>query len=307
MRVGLAEAKAYAGAGKYALGRQMGEALGSRAGELGQNALRAEALELVGRTASATRDWGAAVLALKQAVWAAEAARADEIKARAQVGLVYASGELGAFGEAHDWGAYAAASARRLGSGGGVEASRLSAEGWAYFREGKRDEAIDFLRRSLAEAERSQGLSPEALGLVYNRLGNVLAERRQFDEALSFLKREETLLVRSLGAGHPALVPNLNDTAALLLDRRRFGEAIVLLERARGLSNDAGLAPSVFTLANLGDAYEGLGRDAEAFEHYERASRLAESAPSPQAWLVAVPRAPPRPCSRAPCDSRASR
>jgi tetratricopeptide (TPR) repeat protein len=288
VRAELATAKAYVGAGKYDLGRQMGEALGRRAAEVGSNALRAEALELVGRTASGTRDFGAAVPALKQAVWAAEAARADEIKARAEVGLVYAAGELGAFDDAHDWGAYAAASARRLGEGGAIEASRLSAEGWAYFRQGKHDEAVDFLRRSLAAAERSQGLSPEALGLVYNRLGNVLAERQRFDEALAFLKREETLLARSLGPGHPALVPNLNDTAAILLDRRRYDEAIALLERARGLSGDAGLAPSVFTLANLGEAYEGLGRNAEAFDLYERASRLAEGVPSPQAWLVAV-------------------
>ncbi len=288
LRADLAAAGAYLRSGKYRFARELAGSALEQARRLDRAPQRAEALELRGRAESLLGDFGAAAATFKQAARAASEARADGVEARARLGLAFVFGELGQFEAAHDWADYAGALARRLPDAEFVEVDRLSTDGWAFFREGKYERAAASLREALAAAGRWREPNPEALALLHNRLGSTFGAQRRFDEALENFEREDALVAEAFGAEHPERARNFVDRANALLAAKRYEEAAGLLARALALGVAAGF-PQAVALANLGEAYEGLGRHREAFEHYDRAAAAAKGAASPPpAWVLGV-------------------
>ncbi|HEU4404338.1 MAG TPA: serine/threonine-protein kinase [Polyangiaceae bacterium] len=286
LRADLSAAGAYLSSGKYRFARELSGSALEQARRLGHPALRAEALELRGRAESQLGDFGAAAATFKLAARAAGEARAEGVEARARLGLAFAFAELGQFEAAHDWADYAGAFAKRLPDAEAVEVERLSIDGWTFFREGKFDRAAAALREALAASGRSREANPETLALLYNRLGNILGSLRRVDDALKHLEREDELITSTLGAEHPERARNFADRANVFLATKRYEEAISLLVRAVALGPGDGSRHAI-ALANLGEAYEGLGKYHEASEHYERARAIVAASPS-QTWLLAA-------------------
>ncbi len=283
----LAAARANEQKGEYQVARELAGASFDKAARVGHLPLQAEALEQRGRAESQLGDYVAAAASFEQAARGAVDARAEGVEVRARLGLAFALSELGTFDGAREQLGRAKVLAAKQPGAEALEVELLSVEGWAFFRESKYERAAATLRKALAASARSPAPNPAELALLHNRLGSTLGALRHFDEALGHLKREDEIASAAFGPDHPAVSRNLSDRGFVLLEMRRYDEAVAVLTRSLAFRPGAGTHRTVAVL-NLAEAYEGLGRYAEALEWYEQALRIAVGASMTPDWIIAL-------------------
>jgi tetratricopeptide (TPR) repeat protein/predicted Ser/Thr protein kinase len=248
----------------------------SEARALHLEALRTEALIIIGRLRDASGAYPAAEESLLEGAALALAQGLDALVAEANIELMMVIGSrMRRFGEARRWEKLAWASIARSGlSGQDPEARLLNVAGNVAAWEQSHDRALELYKRALTLRERLHG--PEHI-LVADVLHNLAAESAYAnlpEDALVHARRALAIRERLLGPEH-------QDTAAsvdlLGIVVRRFGQvdqALALAERAVSLGERTHPPDHPFEavfLVNLGLARGDVGDFRGAEEATERA------------------------------------
>ncbi|MFO0576281.1 MAG: serine/threonine-protein kinase [Polyangia bacterium] len=326
LRRSLAHGYALDQAGRFSAGLEVAERAAAAASAVPYRPLVAEALLLHGLLASHAGRAKQAESVLLAAITTAEPARHDEVAARAWVELLDtirvlkpADSQLGE--------ALATAAVERFGGGAALRAQLLDrigslrlvqgqyAEAASSFRAaleragddrlapeilghlavalghlGKSDEKLAALRRALAIQEELLGPQHPLLGELIERLGDALADRREFAESESMYRRALAVRESGLEPTDPRIAESLADLALLLYDMERSAAALPLLHRALQI-NERAFGPEhpdvAAVLDDLGLVLQSLDQMQEARQRFERALTIRVKALGPEHPLVA--------------------
>ena len=150
LRVRLAEARALFDSGQFKPALERTRALADDTLRVHYRPLQAEVLELRGALEEKAGDLTGSEASLKQAVWAAEAGRHDEVLASASARLVRSAMLQAHFAQGREWAEHARAVLERLGGNDRIEAFITNALGAIFMREDRTSEALETFRRVLA-------------------------------------------------------------------------------------------------------------------------------------------------------------
>ncbi|HEX7184698.1 MAG TPA: serine/threonine-protein kinase [Thermoanaerobaculia bacterium] len=274
----LSRAKALRAAGRFQKGVEVARTVAARSAKVAYPPLRAEALFVQGDLEERAGEFDAAEKTLREAVWSAEAAVFDEVKAAAAIKLLRVNGEnLGRFEPAHEWGRFAAASIERLGGEPSLKAEYLNQLGVVYEEEGKYPQALARQRESLEIRRRLPGISKAELAASIADFGVVLFQIGRYPEALASFEEALALQKDELGAQHPEVGSTLNRIGGVLYTQGRYEESVVRLREALAI-REAALGPVhrlvADTLNNLANSLDLLTRYEEALACYQRALEI---------------------------------
>ena len=266
-RTQLATARARLGAGKYKDGLAQAEGVAPIAQQLGYRPLVAETQALIGELRFKAGDYQGADRAWRDALYAAEEARLDELKSRVAVELANVTVDLHGFADAHEWMRFAEAMVRRTGGSGELQVDLWVQIALVYFRESRYPEAEVAARKAIALAAQTPSDNVLARAAAYRTLGDVLKYEGQYDEGLHLLDQARALTESVLGPEHP-------DVAAILRKEvdayamKHDGAAALALGKRVLLLLQKSLPPEHLQIAqthtNLAEALGILGRYDEA-------------------------------------------
>src|SRR5207248_788626 len=141
--------------------------------------------------------------AWRDALYAAEEARLDELKSRVAVELANVTVDLHGFADAHEWMRFAEAMVRRTGGTGQVQVDLWVQIALVYFRESRYPEAEAAARKAIVLAAQTPPENRLGRAAAYRTLGDVLQYEGQYDEGLQLLDKARTLTESVLGPEHP--------------------------------------------------------------------------------------------------------
>ncbi len=276
----LAEAHALLQAGKYQPGLAVAEPEVLEAAAIGYRPLSAEALALAGKLRFKAGDYQGADRGWKEAVWAAEEARLDEVKSAVAIRLADVSVDLHGYDRAHEWLRYAEAAMKRIGAAGPLKVDLGISTAMVSFRESHYAEAESAARRAVALAERVLAPNDLQRAAAYRTLGDVLKYEGQYADGLALLEKARVIDSEVLGAEHPEVAAILRkqiDVYSLQHDGKRGLElgrrVLAMLEKSlppghlQIAQTHTNLAES---LGLLGRYEEALGEEKQALPTYQR-------------------------------------
>ena len=266
-------------AGHYGAALVEAEAIANEADELGLHDVAAVAHLLVAELQDKLDDLESAALAARSAVWAADAAGNDRVRAEAATWLVSLGGKQHDITSGHEWARTGRALVTRLEEPIALRAMLADHEATLMHHAGRLEDSVR--RRSEALELRAQYLPDDDLVLAathYN-LAKTLGDLDRLDEALESLERVLAIRIAALGEQHPAVARAHNSIAGVLTDLGRFPEAIAHTEKAIAIGTDS-LGPEHPFVA---DVYVHLGNvlaqgsdPLSSVPHYERAIEIFE-------------------------------
>jgi serine/threonine-protein kinase len=240
----------------------------------GHAPLSAEALELRGRILAELGSKDSEPV-MEEAVWTAEAARHDEIKAQAAISLIYITGWLGTqYAVAEKWGRLSAASLDRIG---GHERQHVWLEkhmGNLYERQGRNEEALSRYKQALVIADRALGPDDSDLMRLENDFGTILTTMERWAEALAHNDRALAIGRKVLGPEHPEIAMYLSNRAEVFNGLGRGREAREAASRAMAIWEKQLPRDHLFlsySLTAIGQSYLREGKPASALAPLERA------------------------------------
>nr|WP_228531178.1 MULTISPECIES: serine/threonine-protein kinase [Myxococcaceae] len=293
LRQSLAQARALWAAGRYKAGVEAVRPLEKEAEALGYLPVRAEVLLQLGQLEEGFGNAEAGERAMKRAVWTAEEAHADELRAEALTALTSLLGYNAARApEAHDTFESGRALLARLRTGGRLLAELYSAHGLALSSEGRFAEAERAQREALVAAERSLGPESPEVGVVLRRLSNTLSAQGRHAQTLPVLQRALGIFRAALGGEHPRVGSTLVNLGTTYSELGRRDEALATLREGLGILERT-LAPKhpfmPKALDALGTALWKAGRHEEALVQLQKALSASEAARGPNHPDVAQP------------------
>jgi serine/threonine-protein kinase len=281
LRPHLALAKALRDVGRHKEGLQAGLELVRDARAVGYKPMLAEALNLVGWSYEEAGDYQASEQNLKQAIWAAEAGRDDEIRAEAAVQLVGVVGYgLSRPEDGEYWAREADAILERLGPGHErVLSWLLTNRGLLKRQSGDFAGSLRFDEQALALKEKALGPNHPDVASSLANIDTTLSELGQYDRALSNNDRALAIDRRAYGDWHPAVARSLSNRGEALNALGRYSEARDAFQGALARWEDA-YGPDHLYLAHaltgLGETDLATGRLEPAVASLERALRIRE-------------------------------
>ena len=287
----LATARARLGAGKYKEGLATAEGVLPVAAQLGYRPLLADAHATVGELRFKSGDYHGAERAWKDALYAAEEARLDDLKSRVAVRLANVTVDLHGYDQAHEWLRFAESMVRRAGGNAEVQVDLWIQISLAYFRESRYHDAEAPARKAIAVA--AETLPPRHLlrAAAYRTLGDVLKYEGQYVEGLQLLEKARLLNEEVLGPEHPEVAAILRkevDVYAMSHD----GERALALGRRVLMLLHKSLPPDHLQIAqthtNLAEALGLLGRYEEALAEERLALPTYERIFGPESENVGV-------------------
>jgi tetratricopeptide (TPR) repeat protein len=266
-RTQLATARARLAAGKYKDGLAKAVGVVPVAQALGYRPLVAETQALIGELRFKSGDYQGADRAWRDALYAAEEARLDELKSRVAVELANVTVDLHGFAEAHEWMRFAEAMVRRAGGAGEVQVDLWVQIALVYFRESRYPEAEVAARKAIALAAQTTPNNVLGRAAAYRTLGDVLKYEGQYDEGLHLLDEARALTESLLGPEHPEVASILRKEVDAYSMKHDGAAALALGRRVLALLAKS-LPPEHLTIAqthtNLAEALGLLGRYDEA-------------------------------------------
>ncbi|WP_375772224.1 serine/threonine-protein kinase [Archangium gephyra] len=273
LRLRLAEARALFDSGQFKPALERIRTLAQEAEAPRYRPLQAEVLELRGALEEKAGELAASEASLRQAVWAAEAGRHDEVIASASARLVRSGMLQAEFEQGREWAEHTRAVLERMGGDDRIEAFVTNALGAILLREDKMDESLEHFRRVVALRQKVYPAEHPEVAAGFNNLGAALTKLNRFEEARQQLVQSQAIYEKALGPTHPEtgnalhnlgrLSQSLADDAAAL---RYFQGALV--------AREAGLGPEhpevAATLNSMGDSYCELRQYAECLAVAER-------------------------------------
>lgn len=232
----------------------------------------AEASLVLGRALERSGDMEASAKSLERAYFEGTAAEAHAIVADAASRLVWVVGaRLEKHAEGMLWAQHAGAA---LDKTGGARDRLMTNVAGLYERKGEYTVAVQKLEEALAATPTEAGFD---LGIVHQRLGDVLRRQGKTDSAIAHYEKTIDLWTAALGASHPNVAIARTSWASGLGRAGRneeavaaYREALVELEAAFGTEH-----PSVSAaLVNLGITLKNLRRYEEAEVVVRQAAKI---------------------------------
>jgi tetratricopeptide (TPR) repeat protein len=278
LRGALSRAKAHERAGKYAEGLAVATEVARAAEALGYPPIRAEALHAVGRFEVFRGSYAAAEAKLGDALYAAEVARHDDLRARVLVDLVLLVGFLRSRpAEAERWARQAAAVIEGLGNPPLLRGRLDAYAGYVAYEDGRYAEALRYHERAFERYRARFGPEHLEVAMLLQARGDTLAALGRYADALRLLEQALSTRESALGTRHPRIAATLGSVANVLLALGRRTEAIASYRRALTIAEGAlGPAHPAVALAynNLAAALIDVGASDEAARHARTALRL---------------------------------
>ena len=290
-RIRLATARAHLAAGKYKDGLKTAESVAPVAQELAYRPLIAETQALVGELRFKSGDYVGAERAWRDALYAAEEARLDDLKSRVAVQLANVTVDLHGFAAAHEWMRFAEAMVRRTGATGGVQVDLWVQIALVYFRESRYPEAEVAARKAIALAAQMAPKNPLGRAAAYRTLGDVLKYEGRYDEGLQLLEKARAIAESVLGPEHPEVAAILRKEVDAYSMKHDGASALALGRRVLALLQKS-LPPEHLMIAqthtNLAEALGLLGRYEEALAEERLALPTYERVFGPESENVGV-------------------
>jgi tetratricopeptide (TPR) repeat protein/predicted Ser/Thr protein kinase len=287
----LATASALHRSGKPREALPLAEALSLRAMAVPYPPLQAEALYLLGSLHLSLGDFKTSEEELYRALWAAERARDDLLKAECWRELVYNVGYRQArFDEGRTLARHAEAALARAGGDLTAEAALAKAEAILAGTQGDYPQAVRQFEKARELAERIDPRQPDYR--ILGNLGGTYRDMGDFERAQLLLRRAMDLAQRKLGPNHPHVAGFCFNLGLCLSDLGRFEEAGGLLERALAIRERL-LGPDhpdvASALMALGGNWIYRGKPATARPLLERALAIYEAREprTPEGWAMA--------------------
>jgi tetratricopeptide (TPR) repeat protein len=211
-----------------------------------------------------------------------ETTHQDLQRARAWSGMSYVYGMLQQYDAAHDAARVARAILRPLSSSAARQA-RIGvdqSEAVAYWGEGKRDDALELLRKVDRELRAINGDRFQLAGNEVT-LGGLLGEIGRYDDGNAYLDRALHRYIELQGDSHPAIASIINNQGGNYFFQgdyvhaaERYREAIAARDRAGIPADNIGRA---YNWLNLGEALVHLGRADDALDAIAKARPIVAS------------------------------
>ncbi len=284
-RVGhvLAQGRALAAAGKFALAREKLQPAVAEAAARDLVAQQAEAAEALGQLERDASRFDVSRDAYESSVRFAEAAGDDALAARSLASLVSVVGwHLERPQEGRMLASIARGIIERIGGDEQISAQLAEGLGDAEWQAGRRVESLEQYRLALAALIRLQGRESADVARLYSAIGWVLTEQGQLSEARDALERSRTIREKLLGPEHPSLVGSWNELGTLEESLGNTTQAVHCLERSvaivrQSVGEDSVLLPRMEL--NLVHMLWKDGRAMEAQPWLRRAEGLMEQHP----------------------------
>lgn len=253
--------------------------------------LQAEALYLLGGVHLSLGEFKASEEEFHQALWAADRARDDLLKAECWRELVYNVGYRQArFDEARRLVGHAEAAIVRAGGDLKTEAALARTEATLAGIQGDYAGSIRQLEKARALAERIDPRQPDYRTLA--NLGGVYRDMGDCERAQPLLRRAADLAERKFGPNHPHVAGLSLNLGLCLSDLGRYEEASRSLESALAIREKL-LGPDhpdvAGALVGIGGNWIGRGDPARAHAVLERALAIYETREprTPEGWAMA--------------------
>ncbi len=291
LRGQLADAKAQRGLERLEPARVIATRVREEAKALGQPAVEAEALYLLGKLAQDEGSFPAAEPLLDLAAATGEGASHDELVARSRVAGVWVVGvRLGRTAEGHRRAQDAAAAITRLGGSTELEGLLAHSRGGVLWREGKTEAALAEYRSSAELLTRALGEDHPEVAMPLSSIAQCLRMLGRYAEGIGFARRALALREETFGPEGRNVASSYNVLGTLYGGQGQLVEAQAAFARALAIqqkSPGSGLDQSL-TLQNLGWVARGQGRLPEALDFQRRALAIREARLGPEsAELVA--------------------
>jgi tetratricopeptide (TPR) repeat protein len=172
-----------------------------------------------------------------------------------------------------------------------AEAMRLFQEARGQADEGKFDEAVLLVQRTVSLREKALGPTHLEVAQALNLLGRILQYKGEPLRGEPFLRRALVIEEQELGPDHLDVAVVLNDLANISTDLGSYAEAEQLFRRALAIRENR-LGASHVTVAtilnNLGGLYSDQGNYVDAELLFQRALPIWEEALGPNDTSVAA-------------------
>ncbi|MFP2913327.1 tetratricopeptide repeat protein, partial [Pyxidicoccus sp. 3LFB2] len=223
----LADAKARDNAGQWKEAAGLAATVATEAEAVGYKPLLGEALLTEGQALIHLRQEKDAALRLRRAALASQAGRDDAHAAESYINLVFVEGEFAERPEqAELWRELAQSLLERIGGDARLEGELTFRQGMVLSRQGRPEEALPLLHRSLSMRERAFGKDHASLVDVLRTLGAAQRSAGQLEQALASQRRALALAQHHFGKDHPTVAATYNNLANTLAGLRRFDEAL---------------------------------------------------------------------------------
>jgi tetratricopeptide (TPR) repeat protein len=284
LRTQLARIEALQAARRDKEALEQARAVHARARELGERVLEAESLFWQGQLHQQLRENAEGDALLTQAVLSAEALGLDELKARAQIELVWHHGiNLHQLEPALAWGRQAQATLERLGGAPNLQYRLHRSLGGALFNHGKFAEATEHFLKAREKASAVLGEDHPTLSGMWANCGMGLSTLGRYAEATDAVRHALELGVKWLGPRHPRVAHIQLNLVMLLLQQRRPDEALPLAREAVLTYESAGEPSPGWSRSHMFLGFIHTQRDeyALAYQELERSLALGEKAFGP--------------------------
>ena len=291
LRAELAQAKALFDAGKYAQGLKLARRLLARAIAAGDRGTRAEAELLTGILSYRQADAPGAITILEQAALHAEAAREDELAARAWIERIGVTALTGSSFEADASGRHARAAVDRIGPNDELEAMLANNLGVLAWSRRKYDEAVTEYQRAIALRQKAFGPKHPLIARGWTNVGAALKSAGKYDEAIAAYRKAQAIEEATLDPSHPAVAETLNNLGNALLEKDDWQGALAAFRKSLQIKEAAFGPDSVsvaVTLTNLGAVLLRTKDFQEAHDALERSLTIKEEALGGHTMTVAL-------------------
>ncbi len=238
----LARVEALQAARRHQEGLEQARAVYTRARELGERSLEAEALLWQGILHQGLEENPRAEQLLTEAVLAAETLGLDELKARAQLELVWLYGvNQHQLEQAMAWSRQAQATIDRLGGSPKLQYPLHRNLGGALLDAGKYAEATEHFLKARELAAKVLGEDHPRMVGMWGNAGLGLSMVGRYEEATEAVRHGVSLAVKWLGPRHPSVANTQLNLVLLLLHQKRADEALPYIQEAIATYSAQGL------------------------------------------------------------------
>jgi tetratricopeptide (TPR) repeat protein/predicted Ser/Thr protein kinase len=282
----LARVEALQAARRYPEGLEQARAVYTRARELGDRPLEAEGLLWQGLMHQGLQENKQAERLLLDAALAAEALGLDELKARAQVELVWLYGiNLHQLEQAVAWSRQAQATLERLGGSPQLLYPFHRNLGGALLDAGKYAEATEHFLKARELAAQVLGEDHPRMMGMWSNAGMGLGTLDRYEEATEAVRHAVSLGVKWLGPRHPQVASTQVSLVLLLLQQQRVDEALPLVREAIATYASLGKPGTGEARARMFLGHIHLKRQeyAQARQELERSLAIARTVYGPEA------------------------
>ncbi|MEM6996589.1 MAG: tetratricopeptide repeat-containing protein kinase family protein [Myxococcota bacterium] len=274
LRWAIARAKVMGDAGRPRDGLALARDAVSKAQDLGDRALEAEALLVAGsieRTLTGIESRNEAESSIYAAILAAEAAHRPDLSARALVEYLDVAETMGHFGRISQWERRARKAVKAVGSPPVLLGRIEYTMAMVHDVLGDPVEARAAAERALVAFSETKAANRRWLTSVNNIIGELIFDQGRYEEALPYYERAFDVALEELGPHHAWTANEYGNAAEVYYKLGQYDESLEYFEAALAIRVDVFGKDSVWTvhgMGHVGDLHLELGHVQDAIDTY---------------------------------------